>query len=188
MFREHAVGHSDDLGGDPISGPSSSRKPAVDDHVIAFSNDQARLVLQRRWRAPNQIEQAVAPRRDVRAVLNQDYSRTLAHSISATGQSDTDVSNAARATMKLLARARTSCPAVSSLTTLTVLRQQIRSCPTGLVAARVDQPPPDQARSALRWKTPTNTTAEFSASRHTRISPYMKKRWPWRGKCYGIKP
>src|SRR6266481_6116262 len=69
-----------------------------------------------------------------------------------------------------------------------VLRQQIRSCPTGLVAARVDQPPPDQARSALRWKTPTNTTAEFSASRHTRISPYMKKRWPWRGKCYGIKP
>jgi len=55
----------------------------------------------------------------------------------------------------------------------TVLRQQIRSCPTGLVAARVDQPPPDQARSALRWKTPTQTTAEFSASRHTRISPYM---------------
>ena len=121
-FR-HAVGHPDDIGGDPISGPSGSRKPAMDDHVIVFSNDQARFVLQRRRRTPNQIEQAVAPRRDVRAVLNQDYSRTLAHSISATGQSDTDVSNAARATMKLLARARTSCPAVSSLTTLTVLRQ-----------------------------------------------------------------
>jgi hypothetical protein len=70
VFREHAVGYSDDIGGDPISGPSSSRKPAMDDHVIVFSNDQARLVLQRRWRAPNQIEQAVAPRRDVRAVLN----------------------------------------------------------------------------------------------------------------------
>jgi hypothetical protein len=70
VFREHAVGHPDDIGGDPISGPSSSRKPAMDDHVIVFSNDQARLVLQRRWRAPNQIEQAVAPRRDVRAVLN----------------------------------------------------------------------------------------------------------------------
>jgi hypothetical protein len=72
--------------------------------------------------------------------------------------------------MKLLARARTSCPAVSSLTTLTVLRQQIRSCPTGLVAARVDQPPPDQARSALRWKTPTNTTAEFF-----RFPPYQNQ-------------
>jgi hypothetical protein len=36
-------------------------------HVIVFSHDQARLVLQRQWRAPNQIEQAVAPRR---AVLN----------------------------------------------------------------------------------------------------------------------
>jgi hypothetical protein len=70
VFREHALGHSDDIGRDPISRPSSSRKPAMDDHVIVFSNDQARLVLQRRWRAPNQIEQAVAPRRDVRAVLN----------------------------------------------------------------------------------------------------------------------
>jgi hypothetical protein len=105
----------------------------MDDHVIVFSNDQARFVLQRRRRTPNQIEQAVAPRRDVRAVLNQDYSRTLAHSISATGQSDTDVSNAARATMKLLARARTSCPAVSSLTTLTVFAKQQRK-PKSLVA------------------------------------------------------
>src|SRR5947209_4726244 len=70
VFREHAVGHSDDIGGDPTSGPSSSRKPTMDDHVIVFSNDQARFVLQRRWRAPDQIEQAVAPRRDVRAVLN----------------------------------------------------------------------------------------------------------------------
>jgi hypothetical protein len=69
VFREHAVGHPDDICGDPISGPSSSRKPAMDDHVIIFSNDQAGLVLQRRWRAPNQIEQAVATRRDVRTVL-----------------------------------------------------------------------------------------------------------------------
>jgi hypothetical protein len=42
----------------------------MDDHVIVFSNDQARLVLQRRWRAPIQIEQAVSPRRNGRAVLN----------------------------------------------------------------------------------------------------------------------
>jgi hypothetical protein len=69
VFREHAVGCPDDVGGDPISGHSSSRKSAMDDHVIVFANDQARLVLQRRRRAPNEIEQAVAPRRDVRAVL-----------------------------------------------------------------------------------------------------------------------
>jgi hypothetical protein len=54
VFHEHAVGHSDSIGGDPISGPSSSRKLAMDYHVIVFSDDQARLVLQRRWRAPNQ--------------------------------------------------------------------------------------------------------------------------------------
>jgi hypothetical protein len=35
------------------------------------------------------------------------------NSICATGQSDTDVSNAARATIKLLARARTSCATFS---------------------------------------------------------------------------
>jgi len=52
VFGEHAVGHSDNIGGDPIPGPSSSRKPAMDDHVIVFSNDQARLVFQCRWRAP----------------------------------------------------------------------------------------------------------------------------------------
>jgi hypothetical protein len=48
VFREHAVGHPDDIGGDPISRHSSFRKPTMDDHVIVFSNDQARLVLQRR--------------------------------------------------------------------------------------------------------------------------------------------
>src|SRR3981189_3930159 len=45
VFCEHAVGHSDDIGGDPIAGPSSSRKPAMDYHVILFSNDTARLLL-----------------------------------------------------------------------------------------------------------------------------------------------
>jgi hypothetical protein len=46
VFGEHAVGHSDNIGGEPIPGPSSSRKPAMDDHVIVFINDQARLVFQ----------------------------------------------------------------------------------------------------------------------------------------------
>jgi hypothetical protein len=31
VFGEHAVGHSDNIGGDPIPGPSSSRKPAMDE-------------------------------------------------------------------------------------------------------------------------------------------------------------
>ena len=45
-FREHVVDHSDNVGGDPISGPSSSRKPATDDQVIVFGSDQAQLILQ----------------------------------------------------------------------------------------------------------------------------------------------
>ena len=42
----------------------------MDNHVIAFGNDRARLVLQRCWQVPDQIEQAVASGWDVRAVLN----------------------------------------------------------------------------------------------------------------------
>ena len=41
MFREHAVGCPDDIGGNPISGPSSSRKPAMDDHVIISATIRA---------------------------------------------------------------------------------------------------------------------------------------------------
>jgi hypothetical protein len=70
MFGEQAVGHSDDIGGDPILRPSSVREPAVNDHVIAFGNDGARLISQRRWRAADQVEQAVASGLDVRTVLD----------------------------------------------------------------------------------------------------------------------
>jgi len=41
----------------------------MDNHVIALRNNRAGLVLLRRWRTPDQIEQVIAPRRDVRAVL-----------------------------------------------------------------------------------------------------------------------
>jgi hypothetical protein len=42
----------------------------VDDHVIAFGNDRARLISQGCWRTPDQIEQAIASGFDVRAVLD----------------------------------------------------------------------------------------------------------------------
>src|ERR1700730_5737930 len=70
VLREHAIGHAEDIGSDPIPRHSGVRKPAMDDHVVAFGNDRAWLVLQRHWHAPDQIEQAVASRLDVRAVLN----------------------------------------------------------------------------------------------------------------------
>ena len=42
----------------------------VDDDVIAFGNNRSGLISERRWRAPDQIEQAVASGLDVRAVLD----------------------------------------------------------------------------------------------------------------------
>src|SRR4029453_6160836 len=56
MFGEQSVCHAHDIGCDPILRPSSVREPAVDDHVIAFGNNRARLISQRCWRAPDQIE------------------------------------------------------------------------------------------------------------------------------------
>jgi hypothetical protein len=70
VFSEQSVGHAHDIGCDPILRPSSVREPAVDDHVIAFGNDRARLISQGRWRTPDQIEQAIASGFDVRAVLD----------------------------------------------------------------------------------------------------------------------
>ncbi len=70
MLDEHTVGDAKDIGGDPVPRPSVSREPAVDDYVISFGNDHARLVFQPRRCAPDQIEQAVASGSDMRAVLN----------------------------------------------------------------------------------------------------------------------
>jgi hypothetical protein len=80
----------------PLHGPFAFRA-----HFTAFDGHRAVV-------AP--------PPRYKREVSSFDFKITRApwrNSIYATGQSDTDVSNAARATIKLLARARTSCATFS---------------------------------------------------------------------------
>ena len=48
VLREHVIGDADDIGSDPIPRPSGVGKAAMDNYVIAFGNDRARLVLERR--------------------------------------------------------------------------------------------------------------------------------------------
>jgi len=67
MLREHAVDDATDVGHDPALWPAESREPAVDDNEIPVGEDDA---VQRRRRALDEVEQAVAARRDVRAVLD----------------------------------------------------------------------------------------------------------------------
>ena len=50
--------------GSPVS------KIGVDDHMVAAGNDKAGFVVHRSRCTPDQIEQAVAARRDMRAMLN----------------------------------------------------------------------------------------------------------------------
>jgi hypothetical protein len=70
MLHQHAIGDAHHVSGDPTSWSSVTRKPAVHDHQIPFGHDGSVFVSQGRRRALDQIEEAFAPWRDMRAVLN----------------------------------------------------------------------------------------------------------------------
>ena len=70
MLDKNAIGNAQNVGGDPGHRSAVARESSVNDHEFAFGQDDARFVLERRWRAPDQIEQSFAARRDMRTVLN----------------------------------------------------------------------------------------------------------------------
>jgi hypothetical protein len=70
VLRELAALEADHVGGDPGGGSAMSGKSPVGDDVVAFREDQLVLVAERVGKAADEIEQAVAARRDVGAVLD----------------------------------------------------------------------------------------------------------------------
>jgi hypothetical protein len=70
VLGEAAVFDPDYVRGDPGGGPAIAREAAVDNDVVAFREDELMLVTQGVGRAPDQIEQTVATRLDVCAVLD----------------------------------------------------------------------------------------------------------------------
>src|SRR6516162_9081481 len=70
VLDEDSVLNPQDVGGDPVRRGRESREAAMDDVEIALSHDEAGLVPQRRWVAPDEVEEAVAGGRHVRAVLD----------------------------------------------------------------------------------------------------------------------
>ena len=70
MFGEAAVFDPDYVRSDPGDGPAVASEAAVDNDVVAFREDELMLVTQGVGRAPDQIEQTVAARFDVCAVLD----------------------------------------------------------------------------------------------------------------------
>src|SRR5216684_1364492 len=70
VFGQHPVGDANDVGGDPVSRASSAGESPVDDDKVAFGHDHARLILEGRGSSLDKVEETLAARLDVGAVLN----------------------------------------------------------------------------------------------------------------------
>jgi hypothetical protein len=70
VLGELAVFHAHDIGGDPRSRAPLAREAPVRDNVVAFGEDHVIFVAEGIGKGANELEQAVAGRRNVRAVLN----------------------------------------------------------------------------------------------------------------------
>jgi hypothetical protein len=70
MFGQHAVGDSHDVSGDPVPRESRSRESSMDDDKLAVGRDHARLVLERRGRTLDEVEETYAARRDMGTALD----------------------------------------------------------------------------------------------------------------------
>src|SRR5580700_874823 len=69
MLDQDSTLNAHDVGGNPIHGSTETAKSPVHDHEISLSNDRSRFVLQRWWKALDEIEQAFTTRCDMSAVL-----------------------------------------------------------------------------------------------------------------------
>jgi hypothetical protein len=72
MLDKNSVLNAHNICGNPIHRSTETAKSPVHDHEVSLGHDRSRLVLQR-WRDTlDEIEQTVAARCDMRAVLNVD--------------------------------------------------------------------------------------------------------------------
>ena len=70
MFDQNAILDANDVRRNPVHGLAEARKAPVHDHKIFFDHNRSRFILQRRRDAFYQIEQTVAARFDMSAVLD----------------------------------------------------------------------------------------------------------------------
>src|SRR5271163_3834011 len=70
MRGQHPILDANNVRRNPIHWQSDVGKPAMNDDVVTFCKNHPRLILERRRRGFDQIEEALPARRDVGAVLN----------------------------------------------------------------------------------------------------------------------
>src|ERR1700749_5143236 len=69
MLSEQAILDAQNINHDPIHRPPDPGDPAVEHDIIAIGPDQRIFVLQLLWRSFYELEQTIAARSDVSAVL-----------------------------------------------------------------------------------------------------------------------
>src|ERR1700737_1189650 len=70
MLDQNAILDANDVRRDPVHGKAEIREPSVHDDEISFGHDRSWLVFERWRKAFDEIEQALAARRDMSAVLD----------------------------------------------------------------------------------------------------------------------
>src|SRR5580704_9132488 len=70
MLDQNAILDPNDVHHNPVHRQADARIAPMDDHRVSLSHDRSGFVLQRRWGTLDEIEQTIAARLDVRAVLN----------------------------------------------------------------------------------------------------------------------
>src|SRR5260370_25770532 len=70
MLDEDTIHDPEDVRRDPVHGWPEPRKPPMNDDEVALGHDHPGLVFQRRRHALDEVEEALAAGRDVRAVLD----------------------------------------------------------------------------------------------------------------------
>src|SRR5712664_2386419 len=70
MLDNDSVLNAHNIRGNPIHRSAEIAKSPVHDHEVSLSHDRSRFVLQRWWKALDEIEQTLAARCDMSAVLD----------------------------------------------------------------------------------------------------------------------
>src|SRR5258705_13712409 len=70
VLDQHAIFYTNDVRRDPVHRRAKAGESTVNYHEITFSHDYSRLILQCGREALDEVEQAIATRCDMSAVLN----------------------------------------------------------------------------------------------------------------------
>src|SRR6185295_17969753 len=70
VFDQNSVLDAKDVRRNPVHRPAHARESPMDDHEITIRHNHPRFILERGWSTFYEVEEAIATRLDMRAVLD----------------------------------------------------------------------------------------------------------------------